>query len=244
MEKSTPVFNQVIPVKRTESESVTEGEFSFDTSRSDTQVTRSQRLRDFYDEFIYKPGLVAWDDRRTRIGLAIMLVYLLMSTVGVWFYRQPTTNQAPRGVPPFQSWAAPLGTTGSGTDVLALVIHATPEMLIMIAAGGVFATGVAVFVGTVAGYMGGIVDRVLTSFSDVMMSIPGLPLIMVLAVVYRPRSPVLIGILLTINYWAGLGRSIRSQVLTLREESYVEASRTMGVSTPQILIKEDRKSVV
>jgi peptide/nickel transport system permease protein len=220
-------------MKRTESEAL-----SFETDSTDIEVSRRQQLRSFYEEFIYKPGLVAWNDRRTRIGSAIVLFYVLMGTVGVWFYRKPTSNQVPRGLKPFENWAAPLGSTGSGEDILAMVIHATPEMLLMITAGGIFATGIAVVIGTVAGYKGGVVDRVLTSFSDVAMSIPGLPLIMVLAVVYRPRNPIFIGILITINYWAGLGRSIRSQVLTLREESYVEASRTMGMSTPQILIKD------
>lgn len=217
--------------------------FSFETSSSNIEVTWNERLRDFYKEFIYKPGLVAWDDRRTRIGAAIMFVYVSMGIIawlGAWlgFYPEPTTNQAERGLQPFQTLDAPLGTTQSGEDVLAMAIHATPEMLIMVTAGGIFATGVAVLTGTLAGYKGGSVDRAVTSFSDVAMSIPGLPLIMVLAVVFRPRNPILIGMLLTINYWAGLGRSIRSQVLTLREEPYVEASRTMGVSTRRILTKD------
>lgn len=217
---------------------MTDGGYSFQTGVSEVEVSRGERLREFYEEFVHKPAVVAWDDTRTRIGAAIMLVYVLMGTVGAWFYRTPNTNQSPRSLLPFENWEAPLGTTGSGQDVLAMLIHATPPMLVMVIAGGVFATGVAVLIGTVAGYKGGIVDRALTSFSDVMMSIPGLPLIMVLAVVYRPTNPVLIGVLITINYWAGLARSIRSQVLTLRENSYVEASRTMGASTPRILFKD------
>jgi peptide/nickel transport system permease protein len=102
----------------------------------------------------------------------------------------------------------------------------------------VWATGIAVIMGTVAGYKGGTVDRLVTTFSDIMMSIPGLPIVMVIAFIYKPSSPFIIGPLIVINYWAGLGRSIRSQVLTLREEPYVEASRTMGVSTPRILVKD------
>jgi peptide/nickel transport system permease protein len=104
----------------------------------------------------------------------------------------------------------------------------------MILAGGLFATGLAEVVGTVAGYKGGTVDRGLTTVADIAMSIPGLPLIMVLAIVFNPTNPALIGMLITVNYWAGL----RSQILTLREESYVEAARTMGVSTPRILVKD------
>lgn len=213
------------------------GEFSFETTSSDVEVTWGERLRDFYGEFVYKPGVVAWNDRRTKIGGAILGIYVLMAIASL-FYRQPTSNQAARGLRPFEVWSAPLGSTGAGEDVLAMVIHATPSMLIMIATGGVFATGVAVMIGTVAGYKGGVVDRGLTSFSDVVMSIPGLPLVMVLAVVFEPTNPALIGVLITINYWAGLARAIRSQVLTLRENSYVEASRTMGASTSRILFKD------
>ena len=213
-------------------------EFSFETTGSDTEVTTKERLQDFYAEFIYKPGLVAWDDPRTRIGGLILFVYILIGTVGTWLYPEPTSNQVPRNLVPFQNWNAPFGSTRRGVDVLAMAIHATPPMLIMIAAGGIFATVIALAIGTLAGYSGGTVDTVLTSFSDIAMTIPGLPLIMVLAAVFHPDSPVLIGLLITINYWAGLARSIRSQVLTLREESYVEASRTMGMSTPRILFKD------
>ena len=222
-------------MKRTES--TDGGEFTFQTS-STIETTRTDRFRDFYEEFIYKPSLVAWSDWRTRIGGLLLLVYLLLGTVGAAFWRQPTSNQAPTYVPPFHNWAYPLGTTNSGVDLTAMIIHATPNMLIMVIAGGVWATGIALVLGTVAGYKGGRVDWLITSFSDVAMSIPGLPLIMILAVVLSPRSPVIMGILITINYWAGLGRAIRSQVLTLRENSYVEASRTMGVSTTRILMKD------
>ena len=225
-------------MKRTNSESVGNDGFSFETQSTNVEVTWSERLRDFYEEFIYKPGLVAWDDWRTRIGALIMFLYVLVATFGVWLYRAPRTNQSPRALQPFETWEAPFGTTQSGTDIFAQAIHATPDMLIMVTAGGIFATGVAVLVGTLAGYKGGVTDRVVTTISDIAMSIPGLPLVMVIAILYEPTNPVIIGVLLTINYWAGLGRSIRSQVLTLREESYVEASRTMGVGTRRILTKD------
>lgn len=221
-------------MKPTDSDS----EFSFETRGSDVVVTRKQRLNDFYREFIYRPGLVAWSDNRTRLGALLLLVYVLMGTVGVVYYRTPISNQSPRSVRPFQTMDALLGTTGSGVDILAMLIHATPPMLIMILSGGLFATTLAVTIGTVAGYKGGVIDRALTTFADIAMSIPGLPLVMVLAIVFSPENPAVIGILLTINYWAGLARAIRSQILTLREEAYVEASRTLGVSTWRILVKD------
>lgn len=225
-------------MKPTESESVASDGFSFEAQSSNVEVTRGERLRGIYEEYIYKPALIAWDDWRTRVGSIIMLIYVLIGTVGVALYRAPKTNQSPRSLRPFESSEAILGTTQTGTDILAQAIHATPEMLLMVTSGGIFATGVALMIGTVAGYKGGVVDRVLTTFSDIAMSIPGLPLVMVIALSFSPSNPIYIGILIMINYWAGLGRNLRSEVLKLREESYVEASRAMGVSTPRIIFKD------
>lgn len=226
-------------MKRTDSGSVGGADFSFEKdSASNVEVTWNDRLRDFWEEFIYKPGIVAWDDWRTRVGFVITMFFVMMGTVGASFYREPATNQVPRSEAPFQNPDYILGTTPLGEDVLAKIIHATPDILMMVTAGAIWATGLAVLIGVLAGYKGGMTDRVLTSLSDVAMSIPGLPLIMVLLVSIEPTNPLIIGATITINYWAGLGRGLRSQVLTLRDEPYVEASRTMGVGTLRIMFKD------
>lgn len=224
-------------MKPTESDTTEDGEFSFETESSVIEVSWNDRIKDFYEQHVYEPSLIAWNDWRTKVGGAILFGFILMGTVGAYFYPEPTTNQVERYLMPFQTLDAPLGSTALGQDILAMIIHATPDMLLMILAGGIWATGVALLIGTLAGYKGGSVDRFLSTVMDIGMSIPGLPLIMVLAVVFSPENPILIGVLITINYWAGLGRSIRSQVLSIREKSYVEASRTMGTSTSRIMFK-------
>ncbi|KAB1185349.1 MULTISPECIES: ABC transporter permease [Haloferax] len=209
------------------------------SSSSSVTVTREERLREMYEENFVKPMIVAWSDSRTRLGLLIIGFYFLIALVailGLW--REPSTSQAPRYLMLFENMTYPLGTTASGTDLAALIIHSTPDILLMVASGGLWATGIAVLVGTVAGYKGGTVGRVLMSISDFVMAIPGLPLVMILAITFNPKNPILLGIIININYWAGLGRSIHSQVLTIRENNYVEASRTMGVSTPRIILKD------
>jgi peptide/nickel transport system permease protein len=198
-----------------------------------------ERVADKYQRLVREPAIVAWADRRTRAGIFILGVYALMALVEVFgFYRDPKPNQAERLLAPFADWTYPLGTTQSGVDLLALMIDSTPFILLMIAAGGVWATSVAVLVGTVSGFKGGRVDSIMMGVSDFFMAIPGLPLVIVLAITLSPKNPIFLGVILTINYWAGLGRSIRSQVLSIREKSYVEASRTMGTSTPRIILKD------
>ena len=208
-------------------------------STSSPDVTRRERLKETYEARVRTPALVAWSDWRTRFGLLIIGGYVLMALVAVLgLWREPSTSQAPRLLGPFVDMSYPLGTTQSGVDLAALVIHSTPTFLILITAGAVWATLIAVVIGTIAGYKGGSVDRGLMSFSDLVMAIPGLPLVIILAVTLNPENPVVLGVIINISYWAGLGRSLRSQVLTIRENNYVEASRTMGISTPRIIVKD------
>jgi len=206
---------------------------------SNIEMSRRERLAVWYSRNIRTPALVAWSDIRTRIGITIIFVYLAMAFVELLgLYREPSPNQAEAFIGLFEKMSAPLGTDGSGQDLLALIIESTPFILQMVVAGGIWATTLAIAVGTLSGYKGGTTDTVLMTISDFFMSIPGLPLVIVLAITISPENPWFLGIILTINYWAGLSRSIRSQVLSIREHSYVEASRTMGTSTPRIILKD------
>jgi len=181
---------------------------------------------------------IVLSDWRGKVGLLTVSTYILMGTVGVLVVPEPIAGAGPAYLGAFQDMSFPLGTNNQGQDLLGLIIYATTPMLKMIVAGGVFATTVATVTGTVSGYKGGRVDQVLTTFIDSAMAIPTLPLIIVLAAVFPVSNPFLVGILVSINAWAGLSRTIRSQVLTIREESYVEAARIIGTPTWRIIYEE------
>lgn len=210
---------------------------------------RREQYRMILDQSVLAPLRIIWSDWRARVGLVIIGLYGLMGLIAVvssssfWIFEGVTLVDEPstRGPileQPFETWAHPMGTDMTGQDIWASVVHATPAMLEMIIAGAVFTTVVATVVGTVSGYMGGKADQILMTINDIAMTIPGLPLVIVLAVIIEPRQAWVVGIVLSINAWAGLARSLRSQVLTLRDEGYVEASRTMNVGTGSI-ISED-----
>ena len=200
--------------------------------------TRSELYKEWLDVAILAPMRVAWNDWRTKTGSIIILFYVLMGTVGPYLVPAPTQGQGPRYLGPFKDMAYPLGTNDLGRSLLSEIVYSTPPVLKMILAGAVFSTVMATIVGTVSGYKGGIVDSVLTTLTDIAMTIPGLPLVVLLLAAFQPESPYLIGVLLTINAWAGLARSIRSQVLSIRDHSYVEVSRIMGASTPKIIVDD------
>ena len=209
-----------------------------DIDDTGTTVSRRDSIYEVFDVWVATPARLVWEDTRARVGAFIILLYLFMGTIATKLIAKPSPYQGERLTPPLVNMEFPLGTTGMGQDLLAQVIHSTPAMLQMILAGAVFATGVATIVGTLAGYKGGFIDRVLSTATDIMMTIPGLPFLIVLSVALEPQHPVTVGIILSINAWAGLARAIRSEVLSLRENDYVEASRTMGISTPSIIVKD------
>ncbi|WP_435335893.1 ABC transporter permease [Haloarchaeobius sp. TZWWS8] len=203
---------------------------------ADVSMSSAERRRQWFEEKVLAPGRIVWDDWRARTGILVVLAYLLMATVGTMLVPEPLPNQGPRLVGAFRTLEFPLGTTASGASIFSQVVHATPSMLIMIASGAVFTVVLGTTVGTLAGYKGGRTDSVLMTVTDIMMTIPGLPLTIVLAAALDIKgNPAVIGILITVNAWAGLGRAIRSQVLTLRDAEYVEASRIMGMKTPTII---------
>jgi peptide/nickel transport system permease protein len=72
--------------------------------------------------------------------------------------------------------------------------------------------------------------------TDTMLTIPGVPLIIVISAVITPRESWAIGLILAIDNWPGLTRAVRSQILPLRDQEYVEASRIMGISTSGIVL--------
>lgn len=201
-------------------------------------MTRADRWRALVDEILVTPMKILWSDRRARFGITICSLFVLMGTVGVWIVDIPRATDGPRLLAPFVSMEFPLGTDQVGKGIMASLIHSTPPLLKMMLAGAVFSNVMAVAWGTYAGYKGGLVDRVFMTVADIVMTIPGLPLIVVLAAIWTPESPYLVGILLSINTWAGFARSLRSQVLTIRQESYVEASRTIGLSNFRIISRD------
>jgi peptide/nickel transport system permease protein len=151
---------------------------------------------------------------------------------------EPSTLEAPVFLSPLQDPNYLLGTDRLGRDLFGMIVHATPAMIKMILAGALLSVVVGTLVGTLAGYIGGRLDTVLMTVTDTVLTIPALPLIIVLAAIYAPEDPIIVGLLLGIDNWPRLSRNLRSQVLSIREEAFTEASRIMGLSKATILRRD------
>lgn len=208
---------------------------------SEYEETRRDRYRKLYDAYVYAPISIIWRDWRARIGFTIIAMYVFLGTVGTLFIEPTGVTEGPALAAPFETTEYILGTDAQGRDLFSQTVYSTSTILKMVVAGAVCTVGIGTLVGSIAGYKGGMTDTVLSSITDVFINIPGFPLVMVLGLMFDDiilGNPFAVGVLLSIASWGGLARAIRSQMLTLREESFVEAAEAMGIGTPTIVFKE------
>jgi peptide/nickel transport system permease protein len=230
-------------VRRSDADVQTDGGVSSDSDDLFTRTadvpkrTRSERWRDRLNAYVIAPATIIAKDTRGVIGFSILIAIVLLGTVGVMVIPQPTTMQAPIFVQPFTNWKYPLGTGQLGQQIGRQIVHATPAMLKLVISGGLLSVFLGTAIGTLAGYKAGWWDYILMLVSDTVMTIPALALVVVLAAVYSPRDPFIVGLILGINNWPGLARTIRSEVLSMREGSVIETARVMGLSDRRILNK-------
>jgi ABC-type dipeptide/oligopeptide/nickel transport system permease subunit len=127
-----------------------------------------------------------------------------------------------------------MGTDWSGADVWAQFIYGARVSLLV----GLLSAGIGISLGLViglmAGFLGKIVDEILMRFTDMMLTIPSLPLLIVLVAVLGPNIWNLI-IIIGFLGWMGFARIVRSQVLTIRERPFIEAAKASGAGTARII---------
>ncbi len=143
------------------------------------------------------------------------------------------------------SWGL-LGTDAQGRDIFSQLVYGTRISLYVGLVSAVIGTIIGLIVGLVAAYMGGIVDEVLMRFTDALLVLPGLPLMIVLITVLSNGQYNLNIFILVIGFlgWMGFARVVRSQVLSLKERPYIEAAKAVGAGTPYILFRHILPNVV
>jgi peptide/nickel transport system permease protein len=199
----------------------------------------------------FSPWHEAWRRFRRHRLAAISVVALallaLSILVGPLLWRVPINDIdfTARLSPP--SWDHPFGTDDLGQDLLARMIYGGRISL----AVGFAAMAVAMFFGTVVGAIAGIsrggIDAALMWVTDLFLSLPQLPLLLLVIYLFRdilkglvgPEGGVFILIVLVIGVfrWMPVARLVRAQFLSLREKEFVEAARALGASNLRLVVR-------
>lgn len=171
-------------------------------------------------------------------GIGIIVVLLLFGIVGPLFYdvSQSKVGMTVPSQPP--SWEHPLGTDVPGRDILAVLMLGTPQTLKIGLIAGAVGLGIGAVLGLISGYFGGIVDTVIRIATDVFLTIPTLAILIVVASMVRVLSIEGMALIVASLAWMAPTRTIRSQVLTLRERRYIQLARLSGHSHMEIIFME------
>ena len=134
----------------------------------------------------------------------------------------------------------PLGTDNNGRDMLLLLISAVGKSLLIGLLAGSIATLLGLLVGLLAGYVGGIVDDILTFIMNIFTVIPGFVLMIIIynMVDKSQRGIVMCGTIIGITSWVWTARSVRSQVISLRNRDHVNLSKLSGHSLFRIILTD------
>ncbi len=178
-----------------------------------------------------------WDDKQGRIGLIIIILLAftaIFASVIAPYDPYDVTMRDDKGLAP--SFSHLLGTSiTTGQDVFSMLVYGTRVSLCVGLITGISIAFLGSVLGVAAGYFGGIVDMILMRIVDVMIVIPTLPLTILITNVFG-KSYVVIVLVFVLFGWTGLARTVRSQVLQLKNADYVKAAELSGAKRGYIMM--------
>ena len=170
-----------------------------------------------------------------RIGLAILVVLLLVVIFGPMF-----VTYDPDAVDLFAVNAKPsaehlLGCDDLGRDLLTRLFYGGRISMAVGLTSALLSIALGSLIGSLSGFYGGVIDGLLMRFTDLVLTIPSLPLLMVAGVIFKP-SPAFLVVMIALLMWPSSARLVRSRFLTLRELDYMKAARATGESDIRMIL--------
>ncbi|GIV80065.1 ABC transporter permease [Litorilinea aerophila] len=171
------------------------------------------------------------------VGFLCVIAIVLMSYVGPYFVPLDTKTKVDQIYQP-PSWEHWLGTDHQGRDIFSQIVNGGKDVIYVAAVAALLSTFIAVTFGTLSGFVGGWIDSVIMACTDIVLTIPQLPLLAVLAAFISLNNLTFLGVLLGMLGWPALLRAVRSQALSLKERDFVEAARALDLGTWHIVFRE------
>lgn len=183
----------------------------------------------------------AYAKRNPKLMMGLLLLGVLLA---IWFIGPlviDTSKAAPMSARPdlAPSRDELLGTDTQGRSLLALLVEGIPLTLqIGFLAGGI-GLAIGTILGLISGYVGGFVDVIIRSAADIMLTVPGLLVLIVIASSIDGFVEIqIIALVVASLAWMWPTRTVRSQVLSMRNRPYVEMAKLNGLNTFQIIVRE------
>lgn len=179
-----------------------------------------------------------------KLGVSIMILFGIMAVFSpIWININPEIYDPIIGVDPDvhgsvgPSWKHPLGTDDIGKDLFSQLLRGSQIAFMLGMMVSVFSTIIGAAIGLIAGYYGKIWDTLLMRLADIILTLPRLPLLIVISGIFGTQSNWVILLILSLTFWPIISRVIRAQTLSLRERPFIESAKVSGVSNTRIIVK-------
>jgi peptide/nickel transport system permease protein len=168
------------------------------------------------------------------IAVVLLTLLVLTALVGPWFVSSDPRFMDLEHLKEPPSAAHWFGTDSIGRDILSRIVYGARISLAVGIIASVLSLSIGIFFGLIAGYFGGKVDAFLSQIFDIFLAFPSLILAIGISAVMPPGLTSAM-LAITLVGWSGFARLVRGITLSLREQTYVEASRAIGASSGRIL---------
>jgi peptide/nickel transport system permease protein len=179
-------------------------------------------------------------NRMALIALIVLVVMIMLAVCAPLISKyitkaSPTDQQLLHNFEPIspKHW---LGTDEYGRDVLTRIVYGGQVSMSVAALGVLVALAVGTLIGLVAAYYGGWVDELLMRFVDLMLSIPGIFLLILIGSLVQV-GPAVLALIIALLSWFGLARLVRAETLSIKRREYVEAAHALGIGDVEIIIR-------
>ena len=173
-----------------------------------------------------------------RWGALFLLVVLIL--VGLSFvspYGPLDRRVVPNNRPPSTRFL--LGTTSLGQDVFWMATFSIRNTLLIAGMAVLIGRTIAILLGSLAGYLGGLADRVISAVTDTFIVIPRLPLLILISFILKGNLGFFsMAVMLGLLDWAWPSKRYRAQILSMREEEFTQTAIFSGMSTIKIILRE------
>jgi peptide/nickel transport system permease protein len=176
-------------------------------------------------------------NNRLRVGLTIVLFFLLLTIVGPALARYTPEEYAAVGAKPPSSeyW---FGTTTFGEDVFSQFVHGLRATFLVGLIGGGLGMLLGVVIGFTAGYRGGLVDEVLNVLTNIVLVIPTFAILLIIAAYLQVRGIFVEAIFIGFTAWPWTARAVRAQTFSLRSREYIDLAKLSGMKSSKIIFTE------
>jgi peptide/nickel transport system permease protein len=176
---------------------------------------------------------------RLAVGITLVAIFVIGSFILPFFAPADPSLQSTYAKNMPLSGEHLLGTNALGQDIFWFLVFAIRNSLLLGVLVGLGVTVISTVVGLSAGYIGGNYERAVMLVVDTFITIPLLPILMILGAVIRGNTSFLtVGFIIIIFGWAWGARTIRSMALTIREREFINMAKFSGANTAQILLRE------